>query len=74
MRLSGLLCGWRLSFGLSLLPLLLLCVSGCGGGADAGAGAEVLLPISGERTWRIPAADRFLPAPRGLYSDERDDV
>ncbi|MFM8724716.1 MAG: hypothetical protein ACKON9_06285 [Planctomycetaceae bacterium] len=74
MRLSGLLCGWRLSFGLSLLPLWLLCVSGCGGGADAGAGAEVLLPISGERTWRIPAADRFLPAPRGLYSDERDDV
>ena len=61
--------------GLLLLCLLLPGVSGCGGGAaDRGGDGEILLPIAGERTWRIPSADRFLPAPRGLYSDERDDV
>jgi len=61
--------------GLLLLCLLLPGVSGCGGSAaDRGGDGEILLPIAGERTWRIPSADRFLPAPRGLYSDERDDV
>jgi DNA-binding beta-propeller fold protein YncE len=67
---------WFAGVGRCLVLLLvfgvgMVCV-GCGPRGEAGG--EALLSISGERTWRIPAADRFLPAPRGLYSDERDDV
>jgi hypothetical protein len=44
-------------------------LSGCGGSQSAPE-----LYFSGLRVWKIPSAERFLPAPRGLYSDEQNTV
>jgi len=46
-----------------------LSVAGCG---EQGKDPELF--IEETRSWEVPASGRFLPAPRGLYSDENDDV
>ena len=47
----------------------LVSVPGCSSAEDAPE-----LYFSGLRVWKIPSAERFLPAPRGLYSDEQNTV
>ncbi len=47
------------------------CMLMCGCGQPE---AEPELGISDVRTWKIPAADHFLPAPRGLASDAENNV
>lgn len=46
-----------------------LTLAGCGSGA-----VSPELYFSRLRVWKIPSAERFLPAPRGLYSDDRNTV
>lgn len=55
---------------LPILPMLALMI--LGGCTDASLDPE--LPISGFDAWKIPSSGRFLPAPRGLYSDADDNV
>jgi len=55
------------------------CVGGTGilAGLLSGCGSESASPelyFSRLRVWKIPSADRFLPAPRGLYSDAQNTV
>jgi len=51
-------------------PLLIcLLVTGCGTST-----ADPEFPITKFDTWKVPSSGRFLPAPRGLYSDEDDNV
>jgi DNA-binding beta-propeller fold protein YncE len=47
----------------------LTALSGCSASQDAPE-----LYFSRLRVWKIPSAERFLPAPRGLYSDEQNTV
>lgn len=51
------------------LSLLMTGLTGCGGTV-----ADPELSIRAVATWKIPAANRFLPAPRGLASDAEDRV
>lgn len=49
--------------------LLSVALVGCGEGA-----VDSELWISHVAVWKIPAFEQFVPAPRGLYSDENDTV
>ena len=53
-----------------LIPVLLsLLVTGCGERT-----ADPELSFTKFDTWKVPASGSFLPAPRGLYADEHDNV
>ena len=52
-----------------LLSIILLMLSGC---VDGGNDPEFY--VSKFDSWKIPSSGRFLPAPRGLYSDADDNV
>ncbi len=49
--------------------LLFLFVTGCGERT-----ADPELSFTKFDTWKVPASGSFLPAPRGLYADEHDNV
>jgi iron(III) transport system ATP-binding protein len=51
------------------LAALLIFGPGC-----TSADTDPEFPISKFETWKVPASGRFLPAPRGLYSDADDNV
>lgn len=51
------------------MAAVLIAISGCGGGSS-----DPDYPMSKFDVWKIPSSGRFLPAPRGLYSDEDDNV
>ncbi len=56
-------------FRILALSLGMLIPVGCGK-----QGQDPELFIEEIRSWEVPASGRFLPAPRGLYSDEDDNV
>ena len=58
-RVTSTLCAW----------LLCLLIIGCG---ERSSDPE--MSFTRFDTWKVPAAGRFLPAPRGLYADENDTV
>ena len=51
------------------VAVLLLLTVGCG---ERAGDPEFI--IGDVRVWKVPAAEQFVPAPRGLYSDEHDTV
>jgi sugar lactone lactonase YvrE len=53
----------------ALLLWITFAITGCGGAAG-----EPEFFVSRFDSWNVPAAGRFLPAPRGLFSDEDDNV
>ena len=55
--------------GLCKATAALATLAGCSSSPDAPE-----LYFSGLRVWKIPSAERFLPAPRGLFSDEQNTV
>lgn len=60
--------GFRFS-GLHCLYLSLVLLTGC-----ISESADPEFFVSKFDTWKVPASGRFLPAPRGLYSDAQDNV
>ena len=52
-----------------LAALMSLWLSGCTGEQD-----DPEFPVSRFDVWKIPSSGRSLPAPRGLYADEEDNV
>lgn len=56
---------------LAWLGIILTCLSVAGCGHE---NEDPELPVSRFDSWKVPSSGRFLPAPRGLYADEKDNV